>query len=360
MKSIRITDGGWVGSGSFSPDGSKVAYVKLTKHFNSDGRYYFGAEVRIWDGKTSHTVTKLPDGKAGTDRVSIPSYGVYWLSGDDYLLATGWMLIRISDGKYTKVGKSKTWFVMNDDWKIPKADAIRLNDIVHGRNIVWLAKNQRTPTWESLHRGWKLGPLGKAPKESKDWYYNYCRSPKDPNKAFYIAEDKHFDGCCCTQGEQKTYLGIADLRTGKMRRLTWGDMHISFDARCTPDGRYILYKPASLPRKKSGPHGVLHIMRSDGSGDRGLIRNVVRYDFLSPSKLLAITTDSHVFRRTEDYFVPYPEQLTMADFPSGRARQITKGSFVHQLCDTHGSKYLVAERPLGEKNYLQGNLYILE
>ncbi len=346
--SVQLTDDGRSISGAFSPDGSQVAYLSLVKHFTPEGAYYFSGRVRIWDGALTRTVAVLPDSKPRTEVErwsSSPPYGApNWLPSSDYLLLSS-NLIRLADGAQTRIGKHKRWFVMNDAWELPKADALALNDRVHGRG--WRAGKMRPDDLPAC-----------VPRESEDWVYgDLWRSPSDPNQALYIGSDKHFDGCCCTLGRRKNYLGVVNLSTGKLRRLTHGSTYRidRWRTEWSPDGKWISYVRQSFhdidtPLRWSH----LHVVRPDGTTNRRLVRDVYgEYSWVSPTRIVAA-----IGRAFSCDKPPSPQQLSLVDVTTGHVRRLTKGNLQHSLCDVHGDRYLVLERELSWSNCI-GNLYVI-
>lgn len=353
-ETLQLTDDGRSIHGAFSPDGSQIAHLSLVKHFTPEGAYYFSGHVRIWDGARTCTVGILPDSKPRAELhpwSSQPPYSApKWLPSGDYLLV-GRDLIRLADGAQTRVGRHDRWFVMNDAWDLSKADALALNE-----------QAQRA----AARSGWR--PAGKmlpedlpahVPRESEDWVYgHFWRSPSARNQALYIGCDKHFDGCSCTASRRKNYLGVVNLSTGKLRRLTHGSTyHIDpWRAKWSPDGKWISYMRESFHDMDTPVRWRhLYVVRPDGTTDRRLVNEFCSgYSWISPTRIVASIRQSFSgYRRLS------PQQLAIVSVPTGHVRRITKGNLYHSLCGVHGDRYLVLESELSWSN-CQGNLYVIQ
>ena len=349
---IQITNDGRSIDGAFSPDGSKVAYLSLGKRFAPDGKYYFSGRVRLWDGESSRTLAALGDSKPTSDspyRLWAPFGSTHWLTSGDYILQ-GRRPIRVADGACTRVGTWGDWFVMNDGWELAAADEAEVNGAVHCRPL----NPVKSRTDEHI-RPDQLPDC--VPLESDDWGYgHFRRSPRNPDQALYSGHDKHFFGCVCSAGRHKRYLGVADLLTGRLRRLTWGTNYYldPYKVRWSPDGSMIAYLRQSFHDIDTPiTWSTLHVIRPDGSGDRCLAHNVSGYYWVSPTEMVALIG----LGKASGYWQPQ-RQLSVVDLRTGRVRRITKGNFTHGLCDVHDDRYLVLERPVGGSR-CQGNLYVI-
>jgi hypothetical protein len=243
------------------------------------------------------------------------------------------------------VGKHEGWFVVNDEWRLPKADALCIKGIVHGqrRGRMWRWPGERLDGEDLPER---------VPRQSNDWEYGgFWQSPTDVQTALYVAEDRHFDGCACTMRERKNYLGVADLRTGRLRRLTWGDNDRIGHASWSPDGELILYVRESFSSIDTPVRwSALYAVRPDGTELRRLARNVAGLRWISSNRIVAeigLGTDEAGAR-----------QLYVVDVHSGQVHCLTGGYFRHALADVRGDRYLVVEKPVGG-NRCQGNLYLM-
>ena len=353
---LQITDEGRTTEAAFSPDGSQVVYLTVEKHFTPEGRYYFSGRLYIWDGHDSRILANLPAGEptvGDPSPESGPAGTPAWLPSGDYIVLAYWpgssTLFRIADGAHTRVGKHEDWFVMNDAWDLSKDDAVALNHLVRGGT----ARHMRIQRGKMIRRE-DLPPC--VPHESENWSYeNFWQSPADPNQALYVAADKHFDGCCCTSGRQRHYLGVVDLRTGKRRRLTQDTTSQISLGTWAPDGRRIAYLRTSFHDIDTPvTWSKLHVICPDGTGDRCLIDDVRHTYWASPTRLVAATGPPLMVRAT---LRSQPLHLSEVDVVTGAVRRLTEGYFYHELCDAHDRNYLVLQRPVGGSEF-QGNLWM--
>ncbi|MGD8238288.1 MAG: hypothetical protein PVH68_07050 [Armatimonadota bacterium] len=349
---VQITDDGRSVEGTISPDGSKVAFVRFVKHYTADGKYYFSGRVCLWDGESTEVLAKLPGGKPTSEKEpdggTAPSARACWTDSGRYILAgrrANRTLIRVADGARTRVGKHNDWFVMNAAWKLAKSDAGDINRIVHGK------QPRRKWYWQGEQLESEDAPAS-VPRESEDWAYGDLRvSPTDARTALYVAEEKPWDGCCCMSALRNCHLGVADLPTGRLRRLTWGRNYRVERVNWSGDGEAIVYLRRSfyepgVPVRWSD----LYVVRPDGTGRRRLAREVAGYCWISPTRLVAeigLERDR-----------PTRQQLCIIDVRTGQVRWLTGGRYRHELADVRGDHYLVVEKPVGG-NQCQGNLYLM-
>lgn len=353
-EALQVTDEGRSVKGALSADGSQVAYVRVEKHFTPEGRYYFSGRLYIWDGQDSRILANLPTGEptvGDPSPESGPAGIPAWLPSGDYIVLAHWRgstLFRIADGARTRVGRHKGWFVMNQAWDLSKTDALALNDLVHRRGT---RSFQTQP-------GSQIALEDLPPRvltESENWAYkHFWRSPADPNQALYLAADKHFQGCCCTAGRKKHYIGLVDLRNGQRRRLTQDTTHQISHGTWAPDGRRIAYLRTSFHDIDTPvTWSKLHVICPDGTGDRALIDDVRRRYWVSQTRLVVGTGPPLVVELGRSQ----PRQLSEVDVLTGKVCRLTKGYFYHELCDVDDRNYLVLQRPVGGSEF-QGNLWI--
>ncbi len=354
-RSVQLTDSGRGTTGQFSPDGRSVAFLELVKHFTPEGKHYFRARVHLWDGVTDRLLAELPSGDPLEQPVAPDYYlsgsgaGGTWLQSGNYL----WVrphLIRVADGAMTKAGREGGWFVLNDEWTLSREDAQSLKRVVHGRRLSssgarWLQPDEIPAV---------------VPRHSENWGHGrFSVSPVDPGRALYIGFDRHFDGCACTTGAQRTYLGVADLQTGRLRRLTHGEGHrvAPMHARWSPDGKWIAYYRQALTRgTESAASRELRVVRPDGSGDHVLAAGCAggSYPWFSADSILVPLGASSPPGKPLS-----PIQLAIAHVPDGPLTVITKGPHRHTVCDIDGRRLLVCERELWGYG-ARGDMYLIE
>lgn len=356
----QLTTEGRSIAGSFSPDGRQVAYLSLVKRFGVLSQAYFDGRVHVWDGRSSRTVAVITGASfplAGGSEDVREQWAPRWLPGGRYLVQrynlrsaarTRIALIRLSDGAVTKGGESGRWFVLNDDWPLTDAEAGFLNRLLCGGVPPgWAVTGQRLGTDRLPAR---------VPRSGQRWRYDdFVLSPAGNRYALYIGYDKHFDGCCCTEGTRKVYLGVADLRSGRLRRLTHTeDGHLSPErVSWSPDGSRIAYLWQEFCAEREPRWTSLRTVRRDGSDARELVRDASDFVWLDSHRLLATLGLSTKWARPARV-----QQLAIIDVNTGDIRRITKGEFRHVFCDVRGDRYLVDEQP-GDSTGYQGNLYII-
>ena len=355
-RSLQLTESGRGTHGQFSPDGRSVAFLELVKHFTPEGKHYFRARVHLWDGVTDRVLAELPSADP-VARLRDPDHYVHdvvlrWLPSGGYIWASP-HLIRVADGATTKAGKEGRWFVLNSAWPLGRWDGIALNSLVRKRG------SQRFPESYGARMADSQIPPAVA-RESANWrHLEFRRSPADRNLALYLGYDKHFAGCGCCAGGQRTYLGIAHLDTGRLQRVTYGRLHHvpAWSTQWSPDGKWISYHRDGL---SSGEGAAtwhdLYIARADGSGDRRLVAGCADcpYDWLSPRMMLVPVGRDTAWREPLAAV-----QLALVSVPGGQRMIITEGPYRHEVCDTHGERVLVCERELASE-WSRGNLHVIE
>ena len=269
-----------------------------------------------------------------------------WLPSGDYVLyretcSRGGLLVRLADGATTRVGPIPGWFVLNDDWALSHDDGVALNRQFQSRSP-WPGESIR---FDDLP--------GCVPRESANWsYLRFVRSPSDPDTALYIAWTKHLEGCCCTSYAERRYLGVVDLQTGRMTRLTWGDDHtIGQSVSWSADGSVIYYLRVPYTGEHLGP-GDLHVIRPDGSGDRHLCAEVGRFEWLDGSRLLCETAP-HPVRGPDSEAWFRQQQLAIVDVRSSAVQRLTKGEY-HHTCEDRTGRDLPRLRAPDRRGRVQG------
>lgn len=359
-RSIQLTESSRGIDGQFSPDGRSVAFLELVKQFTPEAKHYFRARVHVWDGVTDRVVATVPPDKPWERPMPPDHYvsgsgsDVTWFPSARYL----WVrphLVRLADGDVTKAGREGDWFVLNDAWTLSREDQTTLKYIVHGRRLLG-SEDINTGTWIPND-----GLPAVVPRHSQDWTYARFRaSPVDRTRALYIGFDRHFDGCACTRGAQRTYLGVANMETGTLVRLTHGEQHRipEWSAKWSPDGKWIAYYRTELTTGIASPKWRhLHVVRADdASVDWWVAGNCTShpYYWLSPTEMLVPLGCGD-----EPDKPLCPIHLATVEIPRGPLTTITAGPYRHSVCDIRGRRFLVCERDLSGQES-QGNLYVIE
>jgi len=355
---LRLTSDGRSVTGEFSPDYTSVAIVSLQPATTAAGDLYYERSLNLWVDGSIRNIAGLPDSDADHGFVSPPAPRLRWLPSGRHLLLREYAdsgrehlwLVRTSDGARTTVGRVKRWFVLNNDWELPNQDAVALRDMLH-------------PSHTHESRDIEFADLpASVPHQSEDWtYLQFRRSPSDHDLAMYVAHERDFDGCSCTMYLCRRYLGVVDLRSGRMRRLTWGDDHTIRHPTWTPDGSALVYQ---RDRYEKGEHGSsklagsdLHVIRRDGTGDRHVLADVAYYGWRDDGRVL-VSVGPNAAPDDDGWRPRYPRQLGFLDIHTGRVQWLTKGPFVHEILEEHDGIFLVREIPVGE-DISRGDLYLI-
>lgn len=334
----RLAEDGSGVQAAFSPDGRSLAIVCYD---DSDSEPFVPRTdhkllLRVWSQDSLCHRLVLPS--APSER---PAYGptlteVHWLPDGRFLCLVNakapgqhCRLVRVRDGAWTTAGCSGDWFVVNDDWGLTDREAGSLHDLLVGAEH------------DSL-----TGPPPGVPSESENWWYeDFVRSPADRHIARYTGWRKDTGYCCCEKDMMPRYLGIIDLASGKMRRLTWGSDHTIWQPTWSPAGAALAHLRCPYGRDEQGrtilSGSDLHIIRSDGTGDRHLIADVYDYEWLQDGRLAASVADD--LFESEDIG---PQQIALVDPESGEVEWLTSGPFVHTLIAENGDVFLVSARPV--------------
>jgi hypothetical protein len=357
-ESIQLTNEGYTVWGSFSPDGSQVAYLSLEKHYKPNGDPDFGWRLCVWDGKRNRALTTVRNAQFDPciwTAQMVWSESMLWAGGGRYLLQRWqrvgdhvyeWTLVRLADGAATQASQLGSWFVMNADWRLdPRDEADIAKTIVDLPTPAWL------PQTEGLEVG--EGVYSRLPLSEHGWKYGYSTvSPVDYHLLSFYGDDPRAQDSQ-TPDLYRNCFGVGDERTHRLRVLDPGGDYVISTSRWSLDGRRLAYLRQNRRGKEPPAWSNLYVADVRTGERRKVAEGIVDFYWLSGRRLIV----------SEGYWPggdlsPIGRQLSLVNAVTGSVRRITKGPFQHQFCDAKNGRYLVVERPLDGREW-GGNLYII-
>jgi hypothetical protein len=139
----QVTTNGRSVNGVFRPSGDGIAYVRYgQKHFDKRWGWGFDVKVCVQTGGRERELLVVPPRLEVAGRGGLPTrpVAVRWLPSGRYVVADNqgtpefWLLA--PDGSFrTKVGRYKSWFVLNEAVQLRHDDGVALNRMLRADTL---------------------------------------------------------------------------------------------------------------------------------------------------------------------------------------------------------------------------------